>query len=443
MTQITMPKLSDTMEEGKVSRWLKHEGDTVTEGEPIAEIETDKANVEMEAFEPGVISHIIAKEGDTIPVGEPIAELTSPETASAPEAPTAEVRPQETPYIPSTKAPEPNTTDQVPLATAPPPPEAVAESPKPEVKPEVHEEPQEEERIIASPLARKMAEENRIDLKEVQGSGPGGRIVESDIESYMGKTENLEEPKSPPQTKAEKPREPSTPAVETSSVEIEMSRMRKTIAERMSMSKQTVPHFYINMDIEMDWASRVRDELNSDDEQPKISFTDLIIKACALALNAHSEVNRSYKDGKMYQHKEVNIGIAVALDEGLLVPVLHNADKKPLRQISVETRELAKRARENSLHMSDISGAVFTISNLGMFDVESFISIINPPESASLAVGTIREIPIVINDQITVSKRMKATLSADHRVLDGAVAAKFMQDVKRRLESPISLLQCA
>ena len=400
MAEITMPKMSDTMLEGKVIRWLKHEGDQVAEGEPIAEIETDKANVEMEAFEAGVMKQILVKEGETVPVGQPIAVL---ETLEA---------------------------EEMPPVTAPPPSEA---APAIEEKPLA---PPEAERVKASPLARRMAEEKGIDLSRIQGTGPDGRIVESDVENYLKQMQAAAAP--PPVIEAPSP--PKPPAIEVPTEERELSRMRKTIAERMARSKQTIPHFYVTSEVEMDWASRMRDELNMDESQTRVSFTDIVIKACALALAGFPEVNASYSEDKLLMHEEINIGLAVALEDGLIAPVVHNADRKSLRRIASETKELAQRARENNLRATDYTGGTFTVSNLGMFDVESFAAIINPPESACLAVGTIREVPVVVDGQVAVSKRMKATISADHRVLDGAVAAKFLQEVKRRLESPIGLL---
>ena len=405
MSAITMPKMSDTMEEGKIVRWLKREGDQVTEGESIAEIETDKANVEMEAFEAGVIKDIIVKEGETVPVGQAIAEL---EPAGAPAA---------------AKAPEP----QAPAVTAPPPPKPVEVPAPQEIKPQ--EAAPEEERIKASPLARKIAEEKHIDLSKVQGTGPNGRIVEADVEALLGERKPPAPPTPSPPPKMEVPAE-----------EVGLSKMRKTIGERMAKSKQTIPHFYVTSEIEMDWASRIRDELNQDESQTKVSFTDLSVKAAALALTKFPNVNASYSDGKLEVHKQINVAIAVALEEGLVAPVIHDADKKPLRQIAAETKELAQHARDNQLRAHEVIGATFTISNLGMFDVESFISIINPPECASMAVGSIREIPVIIEGSVAASKRMKVTVSADHRVLDGAVAAKFLQEFKRRIESPVGLL---
>jgi pyruvate dehydrogenase E2 component (dihydrolipoamide acetyltransferase) len=402
--------MSDTMEEGKVIRWLKHEGDKVSAGEPIAEIETDKANVEMEAFEEGVLAQVLVKEGETVPVGQAIALLEAPRGAP-PKAP-------EQPPAPEAAAPPP--------AEAPPPPETpVEEKPAPTPRPVG-------ERVKASPIARKMAEEHGIDISRIQGTGPNGRIVEADVQKYVEQAKASPAPPTPTPTPA--------PKLEVPTGEQELSRMRRTIAERMTKSKQTIPHFYVTAEIEMDWAARVRDELNADETQPKVSFTDLIVKACALALTKFPAVNASFAGDRLLLHKDINVGIAVALEDGLMAPVLHNADTKPLRRIAAETRELAERAKSNALRQTDYTGATFTVSNLGMFDVESFSAIINPPESASLAVGTIREVPVVIDEQVAVSKRMKATVSADHRVLDGAGAARFLQEVKHQLESPIGLL---
>lgn len=441
MPEITMPKMSDTMEEGKVVRWLKHQGDRVTEGEPIAEIETDKANVEMEAFEPGVLKDILVQEGETVPVGATIATIEAPETAGPPAGPPQEVEHAgEQPEVPAQKAPEPYAAEQAPLVTTPLPPEAALPAP---AKVEKAAEAPEEERVKASPLARKMAEERGIDLTIVRGTGPNSRIVESDIEDYLKQAKAPAAPAtqaSPPQA-APKAEVGAAPVAAHISEEIELSKIRKTIAHRMAHSKQTIPHFYITIEIEMDRASRVRDELNSMDEsRPKVSFTDMIIKAAALTLGDFPQINASFSDDKLLIHKEINVGMAVALDDGLIVPVVHNADEKDLRDIAADTKSLAERARSNTGHVSDYTGGTFTVSNLGMFDVEEFASIINPPEAASLAIGTIADKPVVVDGAIAVSKRMKATLSGDHRVTDGAVAAKFMQALKKRLESPVSLL---
>ncbi len=444
MPDITMPKMSDTMEEGKVIRWLKNRGDTVTEGEPIAEIETDKANVEMEAFEPGVLKDILVQEGETAPVGTPIATIEAPETAAASAAAPQEIEHAgEQPQIPAQQAPQAFATDQVPLVTTPPPPEAAQPAPEKVEKPA---EAPEEERVKASPLARRMAEERGIDLGKIHGTGPNGRIVEADIESYDKQASappaegpKAPTPQSPPPQAAAKT---ASPHADVPSEQVELSRMRKTIAHRMTLSKQTVPHFYITVDIAMDRASMVRDELNSmDGDRPRVSFTDMIIRAAALTLRDFPQVNASYHEDKLTVYKEINIGMAVAVEDGLLVPVVHGADRKDLRTIASDTKALAERARSNVGHMSDYSGGTFTVSNLGMFEVEQFASVINPPEAASLAVGTIADVPVVMGGEVKVSKRMKATLAADHRVMDGAVAARFMQEFRNKLESPVSLIE--
>lgn len=420
MAAITMPKMSDTMEEGKVIKWLKHEGDRISEGDVIAEIETDKANVEMEAFQSGILKKILVPEGETVPVGAAIAELEAVEA----------VPKFEVPQQPEVVSEQPPKTVEPTVEIAPP---YIGEEHKPSA------EVAEEKHILASPLARRMAAELGIDLSKVKGTGPNGRITEADVVAYASQAQAAAPSAAPPPPP---PPVAAAPLItEVPSEEVELSKMRKTVAHRMSESKQTIPHFYVTTEIEMDWASRVRDELNSiEDAQKRISFTDMVIKACALALAQFPEVNSSYKEDKLIMHKEINIGMAVALENGLIAPVIHNADKKPLREIAVETKRLAEHARSNTLRASEYTGATFTVSNLGMFNVENFVAIIDPPQAASLAIGTIMERPVVIDGEITISKRMKATLSADHRVLDGAKAAMFLNEVRKRLESPIGLI---
>lgn len=441
MAQVTMPKMSDTMEEGTIVRWLKHPGDEVKEGEPIAEVETDKANVEMEAFDNGVLGQIIVPEGKTVPVGEPIATIEGPGAAPTAEAPKAETAPA--PQAQPQPQPQPE------AAPAPPPaPKAEAPAPAPPTPAPAAPSAEEEERVRVSPLARRLAQEKGVDLSQVHGTGPDGRIVEADIENYLAQTGAPAPAPAPKAEAAPPPAAPAkapapAPAVAATEVPYEeepLNRMRKVIAERMTHSTQTVPHFFLTTEVEMDWADRVRDELNADENQPRISFNDIVIKACAQALRKFPHVNASFDGDKLRKYKEVNIGMAVALEDGLIVPVVHDADKKRLREIAAETKELAKHARDNQLRTREYTGATFTITNLGMFDVENFMSIINPPEAASLAVGTIRDEPVVLDGQVAVSKRMKLTISIDHRVLDGADAAKFMQEVKHQLESPIGLL---
>ena len=406
MGQLTMPKLGDTMEEGTVVRWLKKPGDTVREGEVIAEIETEKSVMEMTAFESGVLTEILLPEGQTVPVGTPIAYLRTEgeaETAPAAEPPSAR-KPEQT------KTAEP----------APPPKPAEAEHPV-------------GERLKASPLARRLAQAEGVDLSQLRGTGPGGRILGADVKEFLaarGRTERAAPP-TEPSAVAEKPEQLVQP-----------SRMRRTIARRMVQSKQTVPHFYVTVEVDMKAAAELRTSLNAlEGERPKITFTDMVVKAAAIALTKVPQAGTQYQEEGLKPPSGMHIGIAVALDDGLVVPVLRDADKKTLLSIARETKELAERARQGKLKPDEYSGGVLSISNLGMFDVESFSAIINPPEAAILAVGSILEVPAVVNGEITIRPRMKVTMSADHRVLDGVVAAKFLQEFKRALEQPLSLLE--
>lgn len=407
MGQLTMPKLGDTMEEGTVVRWLKKPGDTVREGEVIAEIETEKSVMEMTAFESGVLTEILLPEGQTVPVGTPIAYLRTEgeaEPAPAAEPPSAK-KPEQT------KAAEP----------APPPKPAETERTV-------------GERLKASPLARRLAQAEGVDLSQLRGTGPGGRILGADVKEFLaarGKTAERAAPAAEPLVVAEKPEQLVQP-----------SRMRRTIARRMVQSKQTVPHFYVTVEVDMKAAGELRTSLNAlEGERPKITFTDMIVKAAAIALTKVPQAGTQYQEEGLKPPSGMHIGIAVALDDGLVVPVLRDADKKTLLSIAHETKELAERARQGKLKPDEYSGGVLSISNLGMFDVESFSAIINPPEAAILAVGSILEVPAVVNGEITIRPRMKVTMSADHRVLDGVVAAKFLQEFKRALEQPLSLLE--
>jgi len=425
MPEITMPKMSDTMEEGKIIRWFKQPGSTVNAGEPIAEIETDKANVEIEAFDSGVLTNILVQEGTTVPVGTTIAELrplTSDQPSPTPEA----ERPSEPAPVYTAPA------EPTPPPVTPPQPEAITEERVMEKSPET-EEPK---HIAASPLARRVAAEKGIDIAQVHGTGPEGRIVEADVNEFAEHEKGAAPPQPAPTAQIY-----YNPAEVTEGVSEEtLGKMRKAIGERMTRSKQTIPHFYVTSEVRMEWASRVREELNSDEEQEKVSFNDMIIKACALAIQKFPTINAFLDEDKLILHKEINIGMAVALDDGLVVPVVHDADKKALREIASITKELAKRARNGELHQNDYTGATFTITNLGMFDVESFSAIINPPQSATLAIGTIKEMPAIVDGEFVAAKIMRMTLSADHRVLDGAIGARFLQEVKSRLEFPIKLL---
>jgi pyruvate dehydrogenase E2 component (dihydrolipoamide acetyltransferase) len=393
-TDVFMPSLGFDMTEGKLARWLKQEGDRIQKGEAIAEIETEKATVEIEADASGVLAKIIVQAGQTVPVGTVIGVIAEAgeKLEAAPAAPAP----------PSPPAPPPPVTAETGEKAAPP-----------------------EARVKASPVARRMAEEAGIDLRRIQGTGPGGRIMERDVQSAI-----------------EARPQPPAPAAETApAAPAPLSRMRQAIARRMTESKRTAPHFYVTVEIHMDEAMKLREQLNRlAPDAEKISVNDLVVAAAARTLNRFPAMNASYRDDRIETHPRVNIGIAVALEEGLIPPVLHDADKKTLRTIAVESKALGERARANRLRSDDLGSGTFTVSNLGMFDVDEFIAIINPPEAAILAVGAVTPRPAAIGGEVRIASMMKATLSVDHRVSDGATAARYMQELKKLLENPFNLL---
>jgi pyruvate dehydrogenase E2 component (dihydrolipoamide acetyltransferase) len=454
ITKVLMPKLSEAMETGKVIRWLKKAGDQVKGGDVIAEIETDKANVEIEAFGSGVLRKIVVDAGGQVPVGELIAIIADPSedissvstaapmpaapkpaaSPAAAAAPTAKAPPPAPPPLPDmeTYKSEPATTRVVAIgpATAAPP-AAVPGG-----------------RLKVSPLARKIAAQSGVDLRLVQGSGPGGRIIRRDVEAAVAAPRTVAAPAAaaapaPAPRPVAVPSKPAfiippRPAAEFE--DVPLTPMRATIAKRLPLSKGPVPHFYVTSEVAMDRAWALREELNSLEGQPKISVNDLIIRACALALRKNPGVNAQFSGQAIRTHHRAHIGVAVSLDAGLITPVLRDCDIKPLGQIAVEARDLAERARAGKLRAQELTGATFSISNLGMFDVEEFSAIINPPEGAILAVGSVLEKPVVVDGSVAVGRRMKMTVSCDHRVMDGAMGARFLQDVKRLLEEPLRLL---
>ena len=437
MKTVEMPKMGDTMEEGKILRWIKHEGDTVEKGEPLAEIETDKVNIEIEAFASGTLRKVLISEGESAPIGATIAYIGAPDEplpdgasgngASSAAPPKTQEKPTATaqPSAPQAPAPAPAQAARPAPAVSAPAATAVAEP---------------SERVFISPLARRFAEEYNIDYRQVRGTGPNGRIIKMDIEAALQQAASAAPAAAPAFTF-----EPAPAPVQVGEVvEIPLSSMRRTIAKRLSQSMQTAPHFYVTSVIDTGKLGELRAQINAyaaNDPNPvKISFNDLIIKAVALALVRMPQVNVSFAEDKLLQKQDVHIGVAVALEQGLIVPVLHHADKRGILDIARETRRLAESARTNKLKPEDLSGGTFTVSNLGMFDVDSFTAIINQPESAILAVGSITPTPAVVDGQIVVRDRMKVTLSSDHRALDGAVAARFLQEIKRLLEEPFGLL---
>ncbi|MDP4709793.1 MAG: pyruvate dehydrogenase complex dihydrolipoamide acetyltransferase [Saprospiraceae bacterium] len=414
---IRMPRMSDTMEEGNIIGWLKSEGDQVEAGETLAEVETDKATMELDSYTDGVLLHIAVKEG-TVPIDGIIAiigqagedwkhlleggaQTAAPAPAAAPVA--AEV----TPATPAVAAPSGDT------------------------------------RVKASPLAKSIARQQGLDISSLIGSGDNGRVVKKDIEAALqGKTPA---PQAVVQPAPVAPAEPAVvqpiPVAESTGTfeDKRVSQMRKVIAKRLSESKFGAPHFYLNVEINMEKAIQMRQQVNAVAEV-KISFNDFVIRAAAAALRQHPAINASWLGDAIRYHKQVNIGVAVAIDDGLIVPVIRNADIKTLSQINTEVKTMAGKARDRKLQPEEMQGNTFTISNLGMFGIESFTAIINPPDACIMAVGAIIEKPIVKDGTITIGNMMKVTLSCDHRVVDGALGAQFLQTFKAILEDPIRLL---
>lgn len=416
MQTIIMPKMGDAMEEGTLVRWLKHEGDTVQEGEPIAEIATDKATVEIEAPISGVLRGIRVAENAVVPVNTPLAYIL-----------------QEGESLPAEGDGKASGAVQ-PTAAAPQPapaPTAVAAAPQPAPAPTNGEE-----RILASPLARKIAAEHGIDLRQVQGTGPKGRIVERDVLAYIESRKATAVPAAAPA-----PMPVPAPAVAAALAEGRaetLTRLRQITAQRTTEAHQTIPHFYLTMEIDMEEALALRQRLNQLDENLRVSVNDLIVKACAVAIEQHPIVNATYQNGQLVHPNGIHIGIAVAVEQGLLVAVLRHCEGKSLRRIAQESQTLIQKAREGKLMPDEMTGNTFTVSNLGMFGIEQFTAIINPPASAILAVGATKRVPVVQEDGTIVARqRMKVTLSCDHRVLDGAVGAQFLQTLKRVLENPL------
>ena len=433
-TKVVLAKLSPTMEEGLIVKWSKNEGDTIKVGDVLAEVETDKANMEMEALAAGVLRRIFVKAGEKAPVAGLIAVIAGKdEDISAFEAQAAKERSAAMPAAVAAPAAAPAPS----LAATPVPAAAGAPVPAPRA-PMVHEG-----RVKASPLAKKVAAEKHIALEEIPGSGPGGRIVKRDVESFVASPLATRAAASP----APAPSRP-VPAVQVTpgvSQTVPLSSMRKTIARRLSESMFGSPHFYVTVDIDMDRAVDLRAQLKEAGE--KISVNDFIVRACALALRAVPQVNASWAPGPdgsgeaIVLNGDVHVGVAVALPDGLITPVVQFADQKPISAIAAEIRELAERAKSRKLKPEEYTGATFTISNLGMMDVHEFTAIINPPGSAILSVGSVRKEAVVgPNDQIKVGHRMKITLGSDHRVIDGSVSATFLAEVKRLLQSPVLLL---
>ena len=416
---VTMPRLSDTMTEGTVATWLKKVGDKITEGDILAEIETDKATMEFESFNEGTLLYIGIQEGNTAPVDSLLA-IIGPEgtdisgiaenykTGGAPQAP---VTTEEAKSAPAEKAAEPI----------------------------VQEASTDGQRILASPLAKKIASDKGIQLTQVKGSGENGRIVKSDIENFTPQTTTAPATAAPAKTETVAAAKPFVPAGEVFTEEIKNSQMRKIIAKRLAESLFTAPHYNLVIEVTMDDAMKSRVIINSVPDT-KVSFNDMVIKACALALKKHPKINSQWKEDAIIINHHVNIGVAVAVEDGLVVPVLKFTDAMSLSQIGASVRDLAGRAKNKKLGPAEMEGSTFTVSNLGMFGITEFNSIINQPNSAILSVGAIVEKPVVKNGQIVVGNTMMLSLACDHRTIDGATGAQFLQTLKQYIENPVTML---
>ena len=398
ITKVVMEALSPTMEEGRVVTWHKKEGDNVTVGDIVAEVETDKAVMELQARGDGILRRIVAGEGTTVEVGKLVAIIAAPDDDIGDVGTTA---PAAVVVASPAAAPQPAGAEPTPPTAAP-----VAGTPT-------------TDRVKASPLARRMAREQNVDLGSVRGSGPGGRIVKRDLEGAA-----------------------PAPAGELPSggfEDVPVGQMRKTIAKRLAQSMGPVPHFFLTTEVDMERAAAARDELNALGDQ-RISFNDIVIKVVAMALMRHRACNAWWQDDHIRYFDDVHMGMAVAVEDGLITPVIRNAHLKTLRDIAAESRALAERARERRLQPDEYTGGTFSISNLGMFGIDEFTAIINPPEAGIIAVGALAEKPVAANGSVEVRRRMRLTMSCDHRVIDGATGAQFLQTVVTMLENPMAMV---
>ena len=439
-TVVRMPKMSDTMTEGTIAAWLKKVGDKVKSGDVLAEVETDKATMELENYEDGTLLYTGPKAGEAVAVngvlaiigeeGADIEALLSGQESPADEPAEADSE-TESAAQPAERPAEASATGSAAPAAQPAAQAAPAAAPG--------------SRILASPLAKSIAREKGIDLAQVKGTGDNGRIVQRDVESFQpgsaaaAPAAQAAAPQAAAPAAAASPVSSAQAPTEGTYTDTPVSQMRKVIAKRLSESLFTAPHFYLTMEINMDQAIASRGKLN-ELSPVKLSFNDLIIKACAAALRQHPVVNSSWLGDKIRQNKVINIGVAVAVDEGLLVPVIRTADQKGLAQIATEVKELAGKAKSKKLQPAEWEGSTFTISNLGMFGIDEFTAIINPPDACILAVGGIKETAVVKDGQLAIGNIMKVTLSCDHRVVDGATGAAFLQTVKSLLEAPLRML---
>ncbi len=444
--EITMPKLSDTMEEGKIIRWLKRPGDAIHRGEALAEVETDKADMVLEAYGDGVLGEIKLKEGESAPVGAVIAVMRGEsEAAAAPQAshePAGETRhggdgsrgeaeadsQGESEEAPVEEGPEFHPAMSANLAAGP---TAIARPPRPaSVKPQAVPPPRADEpRLKASPLARRAAEEAGIDLGQIRGTGPDGRITKRDLDNYLREQQMF------------RVRRLVSPDKGAPGSHEELSRMRKTIANRMAASKREIPHFYVTVEIDMEEAVKLKGSLEQSELfDQDITYNDIIVKGTALALGRYPRMNSSYENDGITIRPQINIGVAVAVEDGLIVPVIRDCERLSLPEIARASHRLVGKAARGGYTADELSGATFTISNMGMLGIEHFAAVINPPQAAILAVSAIKDRPVVRDSKLAVGKIMMVTLSCDHRIVDGVVAGRFLQELKRFLENPATLL---
>jgi pyruvate dehydrogenase E2 component (dihydrolipoamide acetyltransferase) len=439
MADVVMPRLSDSMEEGTILQWLKNVGDEIAVGDELVEIETDKANMAYESDVAGTLSEVLVQEGETVPIGTPIARVgeadgqgtmrstAGPVVGEGVSSSTLGFSPGEGSTLAESAGRKTGrrAEEDTPSPT-PPAEDADGDRPK------------------ASPLARRLAKEKQLDLRQLHGSGPGGRIVKADVEKAKAQA-----PAAAPHPAGEKGFEPATasppvPSMETAKGQVsyeEPSKLQSTVARRMAESKATAPHFYLQADVDMSRAvngrALLKDSAAEGDVVP--SFNDMVVKACALALREHPRANGAYRDGRFELYSRINVGVAVAARDALVVPTVFDADRKGLRQIAIESRELAQRVRDGQITPPELSGATFTVSNLGMYGIDSFSAVINPPQAAILAVGAIGERPVVRDGEIATAHLMTVDLACDHRILYGAPAAEFLARIKALLEEPLSL----
>src|SRR5688572_16165841 len=436
---ISMPKLGFDMQEGVLIRWVKNEGENVNKGDVLAEIETDKATVEVESSASGVVRKLLVEAGSVVPVGDPIAVVGSADEKIE-EAPTKTAEPKTEKKTDEQKGEELKTEPEKPTAEDAPKaeqkaPEKPAAPAKAEAAPAPSEQaaaPVHEGPIKASPLAKKIARDNKVDLSRLQGTGPGGRVVRKDVEAALAGGQPAAVSRQPA---------PQPVAVSGEDQTIQLTKLRQAIARRMVESTTSVPHFYVTHEYKMDALMALRKQINDYlPENEKLSVNDFIIKAVALTLREFPNLNSSFAGDKVIRHGAVNVGVAVAVEGGLLTVVNRNTDQQPLRALSADVKRMVAGAREGKVRPNDIEGSTFSISNMGMFDVENFLAIVNPPEAGILAVGSARQVPVVENNEIKIGWRMKATISVDHRVSDGAEAAQFMQKLAEFLENPVRML---